>query len=387
MVESKSPHARQEMYSSGVASLIGGSGISLDGQSIQLPEETGFDVQDDISSINESSYYRGNGGNPQMKIVGTVASMEEGNAAMGATDMKTTGPEPADIQQALSAVIPLEKPGDRKKASPNMSNTSKILISGNPASVSTKGSGTGKAGCLPNWILAAPRWLKFVIVVSTAMLVGAVVLVTVALTSALAEQSDSTSNTSASEQLTSDFAGASSAPVMPNGPVFVSQPAVPTISPPSAPAPTAAVPDKKPSPTATDEPTVAPASNTEGPVPGTGEEPEQDTLQDEQTEAPEHQDPEAVPYDEFVTTFFVTGGRFTNDALAQVPEQLRTLPVRGGTSFMVHLGDWNSPYATQCDSQSYEDVNDLFSNSSIPVYFVPGDNDFNGKHIPYLCDV
>ena len=90
-------------------------------------------------------------------------------------------------------------------------------------------------------------------------------------------------------------------------------------------------------------------------------------------------EPTSTEYDPYVTTFFVTGGRFTNDGLTSLPSQLRSMPVRGGTSFLVHLGDRNSPYATRCDEQSYADVGSLFSNSSMPVYFIPGDNDYNGK--------
>lgn len=44
---------------------------------------------------------------------------------------------------------------------------------------------------------------------------------------------------------------------------------------------------------------------------------------------------------------------------------------------MIHLGDWNSPFATQCSEQSYQDVDALFSTSSVPVYFIPGDNEYN----------
>ena len=67
------------MYGSGVASLIGDSGISLDGQSVQLPDDAGYDLQDDISSIHDASYFKGSGQSPRIKIVGTAAGMEEGD--------------------------------------------------------------------------------------------------------------------------------------------------------------------------------------------------------------------------------------------------------------------------------------------------------------------
>ena len=328
-----SPTAQQQMYGSGVASLIGGCGISLDGQSVQIPDDTGSYIQDDISSINESSYYRGSGG---MKIVGTASSMEEGNAA-GTSGMKTTAPELGDIQRSLSSETPVPEKGEPPKKSPNTSKTASAR--------GTRNNGK-QSGCLPTWVLAAPKWLKCVIVVSIAMLVGAMVLVAVALSSALMAENEKSNNSATSEQVPTDM-------------VVVGTPPVPS------PAPTRRN---------TDEPSAASVIEEDW----TGK-PAEEVTQVEETKAPVEEETDTVPYDEFVTTFFVTGGRFTNDALVQLPGQLKTLPVRGGTSFMVHLGDWNSPYATQCDKQSYQDVDDLFSNSSIPVYFVPGDNDFNGK--------
>ena len=313
----------------------------MDGQSVQIPDDTGSYMQDDISSINESSYYRGSSG---MKIVGTASSMEEGNAA-GTKGMRTTAPELGDIQRSLSSETPVPAKGEPPKKTPSTSKTTSAR--------GTRNSGQ-RSGCLPTWVSAAPKWLKCVIVVSVAMLVGAMVLVAVALSSALMAENEKSNNSAASEQSPTDMVAVSTPPV--------------SQSAPETPAP---------APTRTDEPTAAPALDTKE-EDWTGE-PEEEVAQIAETKAPVEEETEPVPYDEFVTTFFVTGGRFTNDALVQLPEQLKTLPVRGGTSFMVHLGDWNSPYATQCDKQSYQDVDDLFSNSSIPVYFVPGDNDFNGK--------
>jgi hypothetical protein len=78
-------------------------------------------------------------------------------------------------------------------------------------------------------------------------------------------------------------------------------------------------------------------------------------------------------------SFFVTGGRFTGDSLAILPEQLTTLPNLDGNSILFHLGDWNSPFATSCVESSHEINDELYQNSALPVYFVPGDNEFNGE--------
>mmetsp|Transcript_4098 Transcript_4098/g.6852 ORF Transcript_4098/g.6852 Transcript_4098/m.6852 type:complete len:226 (-) Transcript_4098:112-789(-) len=44
---------------------------------------------------------------------------------------------------------------------------------------------------------------------------------------------------------------------------------------------------------------------------------------------------------------------------------------------MVHLGDWNSPFSTECDEESYQQVSLLYEASAVPVYFIPGDNEYN----------
>ena len=335
--------AQQQMYGTGVASLIGDcGGISLDGQSVQIPGDTGSYMQDDISSIHESSYYRGSNNN--MKIVGTASSMEEGNATGSPEEIA----EKSEIERTYSSDTPVVEKGSTVKK-PTTS------------SQGNKNSGR-RSSCLPTWVVAAPKWLKCVIVVSVSMLVGAMVLVTVALSSALAAENQKSSGNAASGQI-------------PPGTVVVNNP--PVSQSESAPAPS-------PTRMSINEPTVSPVVDVM--QEDWNGEPMEESIQGKDTDAPTEDTASSEPYDKDVTTFFVTGGRFTNDALVQLPEQLRTLPVRGGTSFMVHLGDWNSPYATQCDEQSYQDVDDLFSNSSIPVYFVTGDNDFNGMYSNEIDD-
>jgi len=436
MTDSSSYNFAGEVYGSGVASLIGGSGISLDGQSIQLPEDGGvnIDIQDDISSINESSYYRGFSEVPRIKIVGTASEdeqkrkrnvevdMEEGIASTKEPpsrtflDKNTTNMNEQPTKEAtaftqeeaiVSRVIPL---GKIAKKYPYRGHTSKIHIKGISSVAYEKGGGSI---CLPLWVRAAPRWLKFVIVFSTAILVGAVVLVAVTLSTALAtprNESDVTPTVSSNANVSPN--ADPTEPVLP-----LPLPTVPEPFPREIPSPTVSpqfqsddngfeLDAKTELPQQTDDATEAP---TEEPV----EEQEQEEIDEETTKeetemeaetsstteesaetteetiepslqddslvaVPNADDAAKEPYDPMVTTFFVTGGRFTNEALEQIPEQLKTLPVRGATSFLVHLGDWNSPYATKCDEQSYQDVNALFSNSAVPVYFVPGDNDYNG---------
>jgi hypothetical protein len=56
------------------------------------------------------------------------------------------------------------------------------------------------------------------------------------------------------------------------------------------------------------------------------------------------------------------------------PIALSRIPKNKGKSFMVQLGDWNSPTNSQCSEQTYIDVANYYGNSSVPVYFVLGDN-------------
>ena len=50
---------------------------------------------------------------------------------------------------------------------------------------------------------------------------------------------------------------------------------------------------------------------------------------------------------------------------------LDNFPTRKMTSFLVHLGDWNQD--DKCEKEDYYDVTQTFAKSSIPVFFVMGD--------------
>jgi hypothetical protein len=79
-----------------------------------------------------------------------------------------------------------------------------------------------------------------------------------------------------------------------------------------------------------------------------------------------------------VVNFFVMGGRFVGENLATLTAGLQGLPNPDGDSILVHLGDWNSPYTTSCVEDSYIVHAEVYQQSNIPVYFVPGDNEFSG---------
>jgi len=63
---------------------------------------------------------------------------------------------------------------------------------------------------------------------------------------------------------------------------------------------------------------------------------------------------------------YLTAGRIDESA------NLHRFPTRKMTSFLVHLGDWNEE--EKCDQEDYQGVTQKFANSSVPVYFVMGDD-------------
>lgn len=179
-------------------------------------------------------------------------------------------------------------------------------------------------GCLPQWLVDAPFWLKLVIVTSTALLLGAMVLIGVAASLEVEDRKDSAASANSVSPPT--WAPENSFPTQPN------------LAPTNIPF--------------TEEPTVTPLE-------------------------------EAFPWQPYNTStsvqFFVAGGLFAGEALAQLPQELQNLPNIDGNTVFFHLGDWNAPSETECAESAYSEVADLFTNSSVPVYFIVGDNEFNGR--------
>lgn len=177
-----------------------------------------------------------------------------------------------------------------------------------------------EGGCLPAWIIDAPFWLKMVIVTSVALLLGAMVLIGVAASIEVQNR----------EQAKSENVAAPTPP-----PANL----VPTQS------------DEFGDFTAEPAPTEAPVVNIQPWQP--------------------HNTSTSV-------SFFVAGGIFSGATLATLPEELQALPDIDGNTVLFHLGDWNSPSTTECDELSFEENAFMFQQSSLPVYFVVGDNEFNG---------
>jgi hypothetical protein len=202
-----------------------------------------------------------------------------------------------------------------------------------------------KSGCLPAWITGAPYWLKLVIIFSTALLVGAVILIAVG--ASLAFNKSSSSNNA-------DQSPSTTAPTKVAGTTVA-----PTIAPSKA-GNEITAPENNLEDFSTLPPTIAPVQATVWPV----TEPSFNST-----------------WSESKVNFFLLGGRFDGEALTDLTNSLATLPNIDGNTVLFHLGDWNSPYATSCVESSYALNAEVYQQSSIPVYFVPGDNEFNGKQI------
>lgn len=111
--------------------------------------------------------------------------------------------------------------------------------------------------------------------------------------------------------------------------------------PPSAPTPTTSVPAFTP----TAQPTAPPAS-----------------------QMPSQVNPSLL-------TFYVTMGEFDGEL-----DQLSEISVGLGNSFLVQLGNWNTNVTENgCVDMDFDEIDALYSSSSVPVYFVVGDKEYRGK--------
>lgn len=324
--------------------LMGGSGVSLDGRSLVVPMDRDREF-DEVSSINTGHYTH------EMRIVADAGpDVEYANHQNDNDDHDYEGPIGA------GGMSPGTDDGMLKNGT-NSNSFEYHTARPSKRDAKTMDSDSYEGGCLPLWITDAPRWLKIVIVLSTALLVGAIVLIGVGASLAVQKNNGGTE----AVQKTNP-SGPNQQPVAsPTGDSTSGN--FPTASPPTGNAPT--------TPGGTDDGDDSAAAPVASPT-----EPAS-TPQQPTTTAPP---PTASPTASSVS-FYVTGGRFTGDALADLPQQLNSLPYMDDNTVMFHLGDWNSPFATSCVEESYQTNVDLFSNSTVPVYFVPGDNEYNGKSV------
>lgn len=202
---------------------------------------------------------------------------------------------------------------------------------------------------LPSWITGAPFWIKVVFLVSITLLLSSMILIGLGLALAMGGDNQASSSSVATDQSQEGVVNTTLPPVW-----ATFHPRSPTIAPSSTSIPQRATATPTPLPTA--PPSSAPT--------------------EQRTASP------TTTIDPDIITFYLTGGRVPSNMLAATAQNLAMIRPRLGMSFMVHLGDWNSPSQSLCSEQSFQQIVELYNQSSVPVYFVMGDNEYNGK-FPY----
>ncbi|KAG7356989.1 hypothetical protein IV203_001677 [Nitzschia inconspicua] len=327
--------------------LIGydSSALSLDGRSLNIPNDG---TEEDMSSLGTSKWggYNFSTGNAigyigNMRIVGRAEdySREEGAPV---PPYRSPTPSPYDNSGA-SAVGDYDFQQTDYSVQTEERGRPTLMVEQQQKNEKEEKK---KSGCLPTWVVGAPFWLKLIIISSTALLIGAVVLIGVGATLA----KDSIRSSAGNEEPNQPVAS-SDVPVPP--PVATQNPTT---------APTSEEMEDNPTNTAVIAPTTSPLNMTP-------ERPFVPTFNSS--------DPSSQANLSSTVNFFAIGGRFDDGVLSTVVDNLQTLPSIDGTTFMIHLGDWNSPYATSCAESSYTRNVEVFQQSAIPVYFVLGDNEFN----------
>eukprot|EP00529_Nitzschia_sp_RCC80_P017637 CAMPEP_0113523592 /NCGR_PEP_ID=MMETSP0014_2-20120614/45784_1 /TAXON_ID=2857 /ORGANISM="Nitzschia sp." /LENGTH=847 /DNA_ID=CAMNT_0000421685 /DNA_START=206 /DNA_END=2749 /DNA_ORIENTATION=- /assembly_acc=CAM_ASM_000159 len=248
-----------------------------------------------------------------------------------------------------------------------------------PRTSSTK-SKDATCGCVPSWLTNAPYWLKMVIVGSLALLVGAIVLIGVG--AWFAANNDNDNGGSGSNGNTNGIGSSN------GGGSTV--PALPTTTSPPPPADDEVATIGGGQPEQEQQPSIPEDDDEEGAPGGAGADTGEGDPTNPTTATSASQNVSTNPPISRPTTpsstvsFYVMGGRFEDEGLTQLTTDLAQLPVvtTGTTTepnypVLFHLGDWNSPFSTSCDQASFQSNVDTYRQSTVPVYFVPGDNEFN----------
>uniref|UniRef100_A0A7S4ABC2 Calcineurin-like phosphoesterase domain-containing protein n=1 Tax=Pseudo-nitzschia australis TaxID=44445 RepID=A0A7S4ABC2_9STRA len=329
--------------------LIGrdSSALSLDGRSLIVPN---YGDIDDMSSLGTSKYnYRGDGQNNveyigNMKIVGRTDNNKKDRSSKSPIEQKFSRMENDSALQygdydehARGTSLERETKGKENTSSQSLEEMKYAE----------------KSGCLPQWIEEAPTWLKLIIIASIALILGALVLIVVG-------AKLSTSSSSLVERPSS-----TSSPVS-DATVSLGEPEVMTTSNP------------------TNIPSASPIKDVPVPANPSSRAPIADVPTNSPSQAPSTLPPTIVPSNSptqspnlSTVNFYVIGGRFDGEDATSLVTGLQSLPNMDGNTVLVHLGDFNSPYSTSCVENSFVDNVELYQQSSVPVYFVPGDNEYN----------
>jgi hypothetical protein len=391
----------EEMASSSASALF-------DGRSLQISASRSADDDDDVSSMNSQSLCQGMGFSPSPAAAGAAASGAAADTPASLVSLSSLPQTPrdsgVDVEEANRYLGPYGQ-STKLKIVGSASLTNDDALEGGSASrkgASSRGRSNdaedggilehGKSSeqrqggccrcCVPAWIRGAPRWLKVVLAASAVLAVLAVAVVAAAVGLALSDRAGgSSANGSVGANNSSSLGGAPSTPSFP-------------VNTTLAPAPAPAV------------------NETDGGGGSSGPDPLPSANNTNSSHGAGSNNGTNGGWSDLVRmSFAATAGRYPDELAQQVPELLPnftstktvTAAVDGGPvtaqqaddngggnappgggdvesvlQFLAHLGDWNSPSYTNCDESAYEDIADLFTASTVPVYFVPGDNEYNG---------
>jgi len=347
------------------------SALSLDGKSLIVPD---YGDVDDMSSLGTSKCtYRGDGGSAvgyigDLRIVGRADDYKTDPSTITSLEKKLSSryEEDPELQYGDYDVktycdsLPIAKGEDLDLS---QSFAEKKYEEEEEAK---------KFDCIPQWITDAPLWLKLVIICSIALLLGALILIAVG------------AQLSTEKQISPSFQekNPTSNPV--NFPIRTDAPAGSTLE--SGPVNSTAYPDQLAitvTSSSTLPPSLAPVdsilppmvtiSNSEYEVPTSA--PSYTPTTSSPTQSPTNSPTQSPTLS--TVNFFVMGGRFDGEDTKTLENGLKSLPITDGNTILIHLGDWNSPYSTSCVEDSFITNVDSYQKSSVPVYFVPGDNEYN----------
>uniref|UniRef100_A0A7S0PWM6 Calcineurin-like phosphoesterase domain-containing protein n=1 Tax=Asterionellopsis glacialis TaxID=33640 RepID=A0A7S0PWM6_9STRA len=389
----------------GASALMGkSSGVSLDGQSLILPDDANFSVDDDMSSINTSLYGGARGYGGGNVDPGPIAGVGVGDFVQDDPSILNEDPS------ILGGVVPPPHP---EVVSTGTSSNGGGGGGGNTRGEDTRGMSNGKGnreykmdddddGWLPGWVTGASPCLKGIIIASTALLVGALVLVVVAAVVAGNDSGSTSSRFNGGDGNSIDFTFAPIGTPVPT----LSPSAAPTSAPTSSASPTSSFsPTPIPSAVPTNKPTNSPTVSVAPSEPGDTRSPTTEPSASPSTSqpsasptnvpssAPSTSEPTMTPsiqptpvYQDTgnLQTFYITAGRFTETGFPDFQEKIAKLPTYDDSAFFVHLGDWNSPgtFNGECPKAEYEKAYNWYSAASVPTLFVMGDNEYNDCNNP-----
>ena len=226
-------------------------------------------------------------------------------------------------------------------------------------------------GWIPKWVIETTPMIKFVIVLSTALLIGSAALIVIA----VAVSMHSNWVNSSQQSGFSDFTNA------PSPTIFVitngedTNDGSPSTQPSNAPYGQFSTLYLSPTPSSKSldaflTPTIA---TTFTPSISTSSRPS-GKKSSNPSPSPSVNVSESPSVASSITSFYIT----SRNRQRSMQSQLALLR-NNNNEWLIHLGNWNrhSQEVNRCESHLYDKIVDIYKNSTVPVFFVPGDNEWN----------